>query len=91
MFITILSWVLVMKSVAALLCIYRVLAGPTVSDRIVALDTLGLLLIGFVGVLMIIQDTAAYTEIILVIAILAFIGSISLAKFEERGGLFDRD
>ncbi|GAF15395.1 LOW QUALITY PROTEIN: Na(+) H(+) antiporter subunit F [Bacillus sp. JCM 19045] len=91
MFETILSWILVAKCVGALLCVIRVLIGPTLSDRIAALDTLALMLIGFVGILMIIQDTIAYTEVVLVIAILAFIGSIALAKFLERGTLFDRD
>lgn len=91
MFETILSWILIVKCIAALLCIFRVLVGPTLSDRIVALDTLGLMLIGFVGILMIIQDTYAYTEVVLVVAILAFIGSIALAKFLERGNLFDGD
>ncbi|AIC94016.1 Na(+)/H(+) antiporter subunit F1 [Shouchella lehensis] len=91
MFDTILTWLLLIKCIGALLCIIRVLLGPTHSDRIAALDTLGLMLIGFVGILMILQDTMAYTEVILVVAILAFIGSVALAKYLERGNLFDRD
>lgn len=91
MFTTVLTWILVVKCLAALLCCIRIFKGPTNADRIAGLDTLGLLLIGFVAVLMMIQDTLAYTEIVLVIGILAFIGSISLAKFMERGNLFDRE
>lgn len=60
------------------------------SDRIVALDTFGINLIGFIGVIMMLQETLAYSEVVLVISILAFIGSIALSKFIERGVVFDR-
>ncbi|WP_059102699.1 Na(+)/H(+) antiporter subunit F1 [Shouchella shacheensis] len=91
MFDTILSIVLLMMSISCLLCFIRAVLGPTMHDRIAALDTLGLLLIGFVGVLMLMQNTQAYTEVVLVVGILAFIGSIAMAKFLERGELFDSD
>ena len=88
---TILTGVLMMIVLSALLCCYRVFAGPTLPDRVAALDTLGMLLIGFIGILMVIQDTTAYTEIILVVGLLAFAGSAALAIFLERGDLFERD
>ncbi|WZY36404.1 Na(+)/H(+) antiporter subunit F1 [Bacillus sp. FSL W8-1122] len=91
MFNLLLSIALVILSLAALLCFVRALLGPTNHDRIVALDTVGILLIGFVGILMILQDTRAYTEILLVVGILAFVGSTAMAKFLERGNLFDDD
>lgn len=90
MFETIMIVFLAVKSVAIFLCFIRALIGPTMPDRILALDTIGLLLVGFVGSIMIIHETIAYTEIILVIAILACIGSIAIAKYLERGVVFDR-
>ena len=88
---TILTGVLLLLVLSALLCSYRVFVGPTAADRVAALDTIGMLLIGFVGILMVIQDTTAYTEIILVVGLLAFAGSAALAIFIERGDLFERD
>ncbi|WP_100372205.1 Na(+)/H(+) antiporter subunit F1 [Bacillus sp. FJAT-45037] len=90
MFHSILMIVLMVMSVSLFICFIRTLIGPTMSDRIVALDTFGINLIGFIGVIMILQDTLAYSEVVLVISILAFVGSIALSKFIERGVVFDR-
>ncbi|MBB5173982.1 Na(+)/H(+) antiporter subunit F1 [Texcoconibacillus texcoconensis] len=81
---------LFVMAVAMLALFYRAIKGPTMSDRIVALDTLGISLIGFIGIVMMIQDTLAYSDVMLVLAILAFIGSIALAKFVEGGVVLDR-
>lgn len=81
--------VLVIMSLSILICTYRTIAGPTMSDRVVALDTIGLNLIAFVGVISISQNTLSYINVALVLAILAFIGSIALAKFIERGVVID--
>ncbi|MDQ0254313.1 multicomponent Na+:H+ antiporter subunit F [Evansella vedderi] len=88
---TVSTIVLILMSLSILVCFIRVLIGPTMSDRVVALDTIGINLIGFAGVIMIVQQTLAYAEVALVIAILAFIGSVALAKFIEGGVVLDRD
>ncbi|OIJ16190.1 Na(+)/H(+) antiporter subunit F [Anaerobacillus arseniciselenatis] len=82
---------LIIMALSILVCFIRVVKGPTMSDRVVALDTVGITLIGIIGIVMIIQNTLAYADVILVIAILAFIGSVALAKFIEGGVVFDRD
>ncbi|KMK77201.1 Na(+)/H(+) antiporter subunit F1 [Alkalihalobacillus pseudalcaliphilus] len=91
MFNTIIITVLFILSISIILSSIRVFIGPTLSDRIVALDTIGLLLISFVAMLMMVQDTNAYTDVIIVVAIIAFVGSVSIALFLERGDLFERD
>ncbi|WP_416149277.1 Na(+)/H(+) antiporter subunit F1 [Salipaludibacillus sp. HK11] len=83
--------VLVLMSLAILVCTIRAIIGPSMSDRVVALDTIGINLIGFITILMLIQQTLAYSEVILVIAVLAFIGSVAIAKFIEGGVVLDRD
>ncbi|OEF96322.1 Na(+)/H(+) antiporter subunit F1 [Desulfuribacillus alkaliarsenatis] len=84
-----LSIALFLLAISIVLCLYRVIKGNSMSDRIVALDTIGLNLIGFTGINMIRQGTLAYVEVGLVIAILAFIGSIALAKYVEGGTVID--
>ncbi|ADH99893.1 Na(+)/H(+) antiporter subunit F1 [Salisediminibacterium selenitireducens] len=91
MLTTVSSIVLIIMAISILITTIRALIGPTVADRIVALDTIGINLIGFIAILMIIQDTIAYAEVVLVIAILAFIGSVAIAKFVEGGVVLDRD
>jgi multicomponent Na+:H+ antiporter subunit F len=59
------------------------------ADRVVALDTIGINLIGFIGLLMIMQNTILYAEALLIIAILAFISTLSFAKFLEGGIVID--
>ncbi|WP_096434535.1 Na(+)/H(+) antiporter subunit F1 [Alteribacter populi] len=87
---TIANICLVLMAISISVLFIRVVIGPTLSDRVAALDTIGINLIGFIGIIMLIQNTLAYSEVILVIAILAFIGSIALAKFIEGGVVFDR-
>ncbi|MCM3761559.1 Na(+)/H(+) antiporter subunit F1 [Alkalihalobacillus oceani] len=91
MFQTILYVVLVIMSLSLFVCFIRTIIGPTIPDRIVALDSFGINLIGFIGIVMILQDTLAYSEVLLVIAILGFIGTVALSKFIERGVVFERD
>ncbi|AXF54647.1 Na(+)/H(+) antiporter subunit F1 [Salicibibacter kimchii] len=91
MFETVLLIGLVIFSFSLLLCLVRALKGPTLWDRIVALDSFGLNLIGFCGIIMIRQSTSAYAEVVLVLGILAFVSSVALAKFLERGVVIDRD
>lgn len=91
MFQSILMIVLTVMSLSLFVCFVRTVIGPTMQDRIVALDSFGINLIGFIGILMMLQETVAYSEVILVISILAFIGTIALSKFIERGVVFDRD
>ncbi|CAM3793511.1 Na(+)/H(+) antiporter subunit F1 [Alkalicoccus chagannorensis] len=87
---TVLFIALGLMSVSVLVCTWRALIGPSMSDRVVALDTLGINLIGFIALVMMSQGTIAYSDVVLVIAVLAFIGSVAIAKFIEGGVVLDR-
>ncbi|MDQ0205495.1 Na(+)/H(+) antiporter subunit F1 [Alkalicoccobacillus murimartini] len=90
MFSTVIMVVQLILALSMLLCFTRALLGPTTFDRIAALDTFGLILVGFIGTIMVSQQSIAYSEVILVIGILAFVGSVAMSKFLERGDLFER-
>ncbi|MCM3786772.1 Na(+)/H(+) antiporter subunit F1 [Neobacillus mesonae] len=87
----ILSISLLLLGVAILGCLYRVLKGPSMADRITALDTIGIHLIGSVAVLSMLFHTQAYVDIILLIGILAFISTVAFARFIERGLVLEND
>lgn len=71
--------------------IYRLVKGPSSSDRVVALDAIGVSLIALVGLFSIFIETSFYLEIILLLAILSFIGTVAFSKFIEKGEIFERD
>ena len=77
----------VILSIAALLFIARLILGPTVPDRVVALD--GILVTVMCGVLISAADTESPIGLdsVLVVALLGFIATGVLARYvEQRGG-----
>ncbi|CEG23359.1 Na(+)/H(+) antiporter subunit F [Planococcus massiliensis] len=85
-------WIaLVVISCAFVGLLYRLVKGPTVADRVVALDALGVALVSIVALLSLIIGTEFFLEIILLLSILSFIGTTAFAKFIERGEIFDRN
>ncbi len=82
---------LILLALAIAGCMYRVLKGPSMTDRITALDTIGVNLIAMIAVLSMIQDTQAYLEVMLLVAILAFIGTVAFAKYIERGVVIEHE
>lgn len=70
----------------SLLCLYRILRGPTPSDRIVATDILGILIVGFCAVVSIPTGRTWYIDIAIAWALQSFIGTLALAKYLEGRG-----
>ncbi|WP_163654685.1 Na(+)/H(+) antiporter subunit F1 [Listeria sp. PSOL-1] len=82
---------LLLYAISTFLYLYRILKGPTTSDKVIALDSTGMNLVAIVALLSILYDTDAYLDVILLIALLAFIGTVSFAKFVEKGKVIDRE
>ncbi|MGE7905934.1 Na(+)/H(+) antiporter subunit F1 [Peribacillus sp. NPDC094092] len=71
--------------------LYRLIKGPSVPDRVIALDAMGINLIAIVALASIVMDTSAYLEAILLLGILSFIGTVAFAKFLEKGEIIEND
>lgn len=71
-----------------LFCLWRILAGPTVSDRVVALDIFGILILGFCAILGIPTGRDWYIDIGIAWALQSFISILALGKYLE-GKHFD--
>ena len=82
---------IILITLAMIVIIYRLVKGPNPSDRVIALDTIGVCLISLVGLFSIIVETSFFLEIILLLAILSFIGTIAFSKFIEKGDIIERD
>lgn len=91
MFNFVITFALVLISLSMLALIYRVIKGPSIPDRVIALDALGVNLIAVIALISIMLDTYAYLEVILLLGILAFIGTIAMAKFLEKGEIIEDD
>lgn len=86
-FILMLSLSIMVISIA--ICAWRLVKGPSLPDRVAALDTIGINLLAMVAVLSILFKTQAFIEYILLIGILSFIGTMALARYIERGVVFE--
>ncbi len=69
---------------------YRVIAGPSQADRVIGLDTIGINTVGLILVLGMKSASRAYVDAALVIALLAFLGTVALAKYLAGGTVIDR-
>ncbi|MED0715387.1 Na(+)/H(+) antiporter subunit F1 [Aeribacillus composti] len=85
-------WIsLALIAASSLLLMIRLIKGPSVPDRAISLDAIGINLVGITAIMSIVLDTSAFLDIILLIGILAFIGTISIAKFLEKGEIIEND
>lgn len=74
--------------VCCFLCLYRIGRGPSAPDRTVAIDILGIVIVGFCAILSLDTGKDFYLNVAMAWALLSFIGTIALAKFLE-GRSFD--
>jgi len=77
--------VLVIIAAGVILCVLRMILGPTVADRAVALDTVSTVTVALLVLLAFIFKSYIYLDVSLVYAVLAFIGAVTIARFLEKG------
>ena len=73
-------------SLAALLVLSRLLRGPSVPDRIVALDVLLQLVVAGVAVAAAATRDGTYLAVLIAVSLLGFVGTVTVARFVERRG-----
>ena len=67
----------------ALFVLLRVIFGPTAADRIVAVEILGILIIGMLAIIGLYYEQGFFMDIALIWALLSFIASIAFSKILE--------
>jgi multicomponent Na+:H+ antiporter subunit F len=68
-------------SLSLLLAVARVVIGPTLPDRVLALDMLVAVAIGFIAVLGIRTGHTLYTDIAIALGLVGFLATVALARF----------
>ena len=76
-------------ALAQVLSMVRLVIGPSVGDRILALDTMVVNAIGLIVLLGIAQGSRIYFEVTLIIAMLGFVSTVAYARFILRGDIIE--
>lgn len=71
--------------VAVLLTLIRLIKGPTLSDRVVALDLMSTLGIGVIAAYAIAYNEPIFLDVALIVAMVSFLGTIAFAYYVEKG------
>ncbi len=79
----ILLGVLIVLIGACLFCFLRAVLGPTAPDRVVAIDALTSLMVAALVILGVVYEASFYLDVALVYAMLAFLGTLAIAKYLE--------
>lgn len=68
------------------LTLFRLVRGPTLPDRVVALDLAAVLVVGLLAVASIRAGTEVFLGTAVVLALLAFLGTVVFARFLRKSG-----
>jgi len=63
------------------ICMYRIIRGPTIPDRMVGVDIFGILVVGVCAIISIQTEKSFILDIGIAWIILSFIGTLTLAKY----------
>lgn len=63
------------------ICLYRIIRGPTIPDRMVGIDIFGILVVGVCAIISIQTERSYILDIGIAWIILSFIGTLTLAKY----------
>jgi multicomponent Na+:H+ antiporter subunit F len=62
-------------------CLYRIIRGPSIPDRMVGIDIFGILVVGICAILSVQTERSFILDIGIAWIILSFIGTLTLAKY----------
>lgn len=89
MLITSISIAMFLLSIAIALNLWRLVIGPSLPDRILALDTMYINAIALLVLFGIYQGNMLYFEAALLIAVMGFVGTVALSKYLLRGDIIE--
>jgi multicomponent Na+:H+ antiporter subunit F len=72
---------LVLLGLALLISVVRIIIGPTLGDRVLALDLMTVVAMGFVGTIAIRTGRMLYLDIAIALALLGFLATVALARY----------
>jgi multicomponent Na+:H+ antiporter subunit F len=74
----------IMLTLGLVFTLARLVVGPTLADRVVALDLLGFVILGFIAANILRSGETIYLDVLIVVAIVLFLGTIAVARYLEK-------
>lgn len=71
--------------ISLVMAVYRFVAGPRTTDRIVSFDVMTIISLSVVGMLAYFADRIIYLDVAIVYGLLSFLGVIIIARYLEKG------
>ena len=75
---------LTMLALAAVFAFVRLVRGPTLPDRVIAIDLLGVLIVCLLVVAAASTAQQAFLDVAMVVALISFVGTVAYARYLER-------
>ena len=73
-----------MMGVAILLAVVRLIRGPSLPDRVVALDLISILVAGTTAIYAVATGEAVFLDVATILALIAFLGTVAFARYIEK-------
>lgn len=70
---------------AIALALFRLLAGPTIIDRMLAFDLIAVAGVGMIAVISAMRATTVFVELVLGYSLVGFLGTVALTLYLQRG------
>ncbi len=80
---------IVLVAALCVLCAYRVIAGPTIPDRVVAIDAIATNVVAIAVLFALLTGRGFYIMVGLVLTIIGFIATVTVAKFVIEGDIIE--
>jgi multicomponent Na+:H+ antiporter subunit F len=77
-------FVLPVLSLSAILILYRFLKGPSIVDRVIALDLIITTGIGFIGAYSILYNKPSFLDVAMILALIAFLGTVAFSYYIQK-------
>ena len=75
---------LAMLALAAMFTFARLMRGPTLPDRVIAIDLIGVLIVCTLVVVASVNGAAVFLDVAIFIALISFVGTVAYARYVER-------
>ncbi len=83
------SILIIILAIGAFLCLYRIYQGPSIADRAVGVDIMGILFVGITALSALFYDLSYLMDLSITLTLFSFIGTLALAKYLEKRSLDD--
>lgn len=79
---------LLLLFVTAMMCLYRLVIGPSTADRALAVDTLTACIVGMICVLCVLWRSTVYFDAVWILTLVGFLGTAAIARYLTCGRVF---